>query len=235
MKSLAYSPTIFTLTGPSGVGKDTLLKKALAQNDLPITLAQAYTTRRKRPGEKDGKPYHFVHRYAFYWLQKFSILAPELTYRYNGNQYGVAKATLKSAIRNHKPILLADVLQSGVEWLKKTYTHQVFSIFIAPPPLNVITAQLATLKERLIARYNLTPLLAEQDQASLTPKQATSLQEIRNRQALSKEALEAFYQAPNTFDCIIVNDQVEPASQQLKTVLKQSLNLQPRDDLVSAS
>jgi guanylate kinase len=80
MKPLAYSPTIFTLTGPSGAGKDTLFNKVLANNDLPITLAQAYTTRKKRPGEKNGKPYHFVHRYVFYWLQKFSILARELTY-----------------------------------------------------------------------------------------------------------------------------------------------------------
>jgi guanylate kinase len=156
-------------------------------------------------------------------------------YEYNGNQYGVSKATLKNALSNRKPILLADVLQSGVEWLKNAYTHQAFSIFIAPPPLNNLDAQLSTLKERLIARYKLSPQLAEQDVASLPPEQAASLQEISNRQALSKEALETFYQAPQTFDYILVNDQVEPASQQLKTVLKQSLTLQPRDDLVSAS
>ena len=143
MKSSVYSPTIFTLTGPSGVGKDTLLKKALVQNDLPITLAQAYTTRGKRQGEEDGKPYHFVSPDTFNQLQESSTLVPELTYRYNGNQYGVAKATLESAIRNRKPILLADVLQSGVEWLKKNYTNQVFSIFIAPPPLYGMTAQLS--------------------------------------------------------------------------------------------
>jgi guanylate kinase len=50
---------LIVLSGPSGSGKTTLIRNALAQGDLPIRLAVSATTRPPRPGEIDGRHYHF--------------------------------------------------------------------------------------------------------------------------------------------------------------------------------
>jgi guanylate kinase len=50
---------LIVLSGPSGSGKTTLIRNALAQDDLPIRLAVSATTRPPRPGEIDGRHYHF--------------------------------------------------------------------------------------------------------------------------------------------------------------------------------
>ena len=55
---------LFIITAPSGTGKTTLIKRALAEiNNLAVSIS--YTTRKKRPSEKNGKIYHFVSQEEF--------------------------------------------------------------------------------------------------------------------------------------------------------------------------
>jgi len=51
---------LFIVTAPSGAGKTSLVR-ALLQNDSQVKLSVSYTTRAARPGEEDGKDYHFCH------------------------------------------------------------------------------------------------------------------------------------------------------------------------------
>src|SRR6266511_1453427 len=53
------------LSGPSGVGKSTVIRQLLAVKEFPLRLSVSATTREKRPGEQDGREYHFWKRERF--------------------------------------------------------------------------------------------------------------------------------------------------------------------------
>jgi guanylate kinase len=51
---------LIIISGPSGSGKSTVVQQLLAESDLPLTLSVSATTRPPRPGEQDGREYHFM-------------------------------------------------------------------------------------------------------------------------------------------------------------------------------
>ena len=130
---------LFVISGPSGVGKDALIEKLVAQ-DPGIRRSVSYTTRAPRPGEKDGVDYSFVSR------EQFDRLIDEgefLEYAsYDGNLYGTSAhrvADLEAA--GFDVILKIDV--KGAEQVRQRLPGATF-IFLEPPSMQELIRRSAT-------------------------------------------------------------------------------------------
>jgi guanylate kinase len=152
--NLKKIPSIFLISGPSGVGKDTVinqLKVKFPNYFYPITA----TSRPKRENEINGKDYIFLSEEGF----KSLISNDEMLEWANvyGNYYGVPASTIIEAIKLDKRIIIKIDIQ-GVETLKKVFPQSV-SIFIAPDQKSDLTERLKsrnsenaeTLQARLIS------------------------------------------------------------------------------------
>ncbi|HEY8814511.1 MAG TPA: guanylate kinase [Candidatus Dormibacteraeota bacterium] len=127
------------ISGPSGVGKDTLIQR-LRELDSSLQYSISYTTRKPRQGEADGVNYFFVGRQRFEELISEGFFLEHATY--NGNYYGTpADAVEKARAAGHDILLKIEV--QGAEQVRKRAPDGLF-IFIAPPS-----------KEELIRRQEL--------------------------------------------------------------------------------
>ena len=117
------------LSSPSGAGKTTLSKKLL-KNNKNIELSISYTTRKKRPLEKNNKDYNFVSEVEFEKLKKKKYFI-EWAKVFN-NYYGTSLIKVKK-INNKGKDVLFDIDWQGSRKIKKKLGKNVFSIFILPP------------------------------------------------------------------------------------------------------
>ena len=130
---------LFVVTGASGTGKTTLVRKALA--DVPgITFSVSATTRSIRPGEKDGVDYHFLDRDQFMArVEQGEFLEWAEVY---GNCYGTLRSPVDNALAQGNSILL-DIDTQGAEQVRASgYPH--ISIFVLPPTLEALTQRLTS-------------------------------------------------------------------------------------------
>lgn len=121
---------LIVFTGPSGVGKGTLLRAILEKYpDLEISISA--TTRPPRPGEVDGKHYYFVSREKF----EAMIAAGELLEwaEYAGNYYGTPRTPVEEKIRLGKSVILEIELVGAREVIKAF--PNALRIFVLPPSL----------------------------------------------------------------------------------------------------
>jgi guanylate kinase len=116
------------VSGPSGVGKDTLIMRLL-ELDPNLRYSVSYTTRKPRPGEVDGVNYFFVSRKKFEDLIAQGFFLEHAMY--NGNHYGTPAAAVEEARGAGQDILLKIEVQ-GAAQVRKRAPDGVF-IFIAPP------------------------------------------------------------------------------------------------------
>ena len=124
---LEQAPLMVVISGPSGVGKDSVLR-ALKKSDLPIYHVVTANTRAPRPDEKEGVDYFFVSHEAFEKM----ISADELIEysRVYDDYKGVPKAQIRKAIESGKDVILRLDVQ-GAEKIKKFYKDAVL-IFLIP-------------------------------------------------------------------------------------------------------
>ena len=136
---------LFVVTGASGTGKTTLVRKAL-DNVPGLKFSVSATTRPIRPGEKDGVDYHFLDRGQFAGrVEAGEFLEWAEVY---GNCYGKLRSPVDGALERGNSILL-DIDTQGAEQVRSSgYPH--ISIFVLPPTLE-------TLAERLTARATDAP------------------------------------------------------------------------------
>ena len=131
---------VFVITGPSGVGKGTLIRGLMER--LPkLELSVSATTRAPRPGERDGIDYHFLSREEFdrkVGEQDFVEHAD-----YAGRSYGTLRSELEDRVREGVPVVLEIEVQ-GARQVRAAMPEAV-QVFIAPPSL-------AALRTRLIGR-----------------------------------------------------------------------------------
>jgi guanylate kinase len=119
---------LIVISGPSGVGKDTLIKRLL-ELDRNLRYSVSCTTRLPRPGEVDGVNYTFVNRSRF---QELIDQGAFLEYaEYDGNLYGTLTERVERARAAGQDIVLKIEVQ-GAEQVREKVPDSVF-IFVAPP------------------------------------------------------------------------------------------------------
>ncbi len=121
---------LFILSAPSGAGKSTLTAKLL-EEDKDIHLSVSYTTRAPRPGEVDGRDYHFVDTARFMgMLERGEFLESA---EVHGNHYGTSQAWIRAQrLAGHDVLLEID--WQGAQQVRRIFTDTV-GIFILPPSI----------------------------------------------------------------------------------------------------
>jgi len=140
--------SLIILSGPSGVGKDTIFR-GLLESGVDVTKGITATTREKRPHEKEGKDYYFKTNEQFDELIKNNALLEWNTY--NGNRYGTLKSVVEKALKNGgKLVLVIDI--NGAFNIKKQYPD-AFMVFIKPPSMEALIERIT--KRSKISEENL--------------------------------------------------------------------------------
>jgi guanylate kinase len=128
---------LYIVSAPSGAGKTSLVK-ALLKADPAIRLSVSYTTRAPRPGEADGRDYHFVSHPQFEtMLTEGEFLEHAEVY---GNFYGTSKGSIGRDLNAGRDILLEIDWQGAAQ--VKQHFPQSASIFILPPSFNALRTRL---------------------------------------------------------------------------------------------
>ncbi|KAK2841470.1 hypothetical protein Q7C36_013049 [Tachysurus vachellii] len=182
-------PRPVVLSGPSGAGKSTLLKRLIQEYEGVFGFSVSHTTRNPRPGEENGKDYHFTTREK---MQE-SIDNGEFIENavFSGNMYGTSKLAIEDVQAKNR-ICILDVDLQGVKNIKQTDLNPIY-ISIQPPSIEI-------LEKRLRDRQTET-------EESLQKR----LEAARVDMERSKE--------PGIFDIVIVNDDLEKAYERLKSAL----------------
>jgi len=128
---------VFVITGPSGVGKGTLIR-ALRERVPELALAVSATTRDPRPGEEDGREYHFLTDDEF----ERRVQAGEFVEhaRYSGRRYGTLRSELERHRSAGRPVLLEIEVQ-GARQVREAMPEAV-QVFIQPPSEDALRARL---------------------------------------------------------------------------------------------
>jgi guanylate kinase len=128
---------VFVITGPSGVGKGTLIRGLMER--LPqLELSVSATTRSPRPGERDGVDYHFLSNEQF----KRHAQAGEFVEHadYAGRRYGTLRSELERRVAAGAPVVLEIEVQ-GARQVRAAMPEAV-QVFIAPPSLDALRTRL---------------------------------------------------------------------------------------------
>ena len=129
----------FIISGPSGVGKSTVLK-ALLENRKNVYFSVSATTRSPREGEVDGVHYHFIDVDTFReWIAKDEFLEYA---EYVGNFYGTPKKYVDAAMEEGKDVILDIEVQGAIQVVSKR--PDTVRIFIAPPSWAELEHRLTT-------------------------------------------------------------------------------------------
>ncbi len=127
-KESPFSGKLIVLTGPSGVGKGTLMR-SLLQRHPELYYSVSATTRAPRPGEVDGKNYYFISR------SKFEQLVAQGEFlewaEFAGNYYGTPREAVLSQVQSGKLVVLEIELE-GARQVRASFP-QALSLFILPP------------------------------------------------------------------------------------------------------
>ncbi|NEQ72276.1 MAG: guanylate kinase [Okeania sp. SIO2C9] len=128
---------LIVLTGPSGVGKGTLVK-SLLERHRELVLSISVTTRCPRPGEVEGENYYFVDRDKFQQMIETKDLLEWAEFA--GNFYGTPRLPVIENIKQGKLVLLEIEVQ-GARQIKQTFS-EALRIFILPPSMSELEKRL---------------------------------------------------------------------------------------------
>jgi guanylate kinase len=128
---------LIVFTGPSGVGKGTLMR-SLLQRHPQLYYSVSATTRSPRPGEVDGKDYYFISR------SKFELLIAQEEFlewaEFAGNYYGTPKEAVLNKINLGKSVVL-EIEVEGARQIREAFPG-IVSIFILPPSVDELEKRL---------------------------------------------------------------------------------------------
>lgn len=128
---------LIVVSGPSGVGKDTVLRK-LFELKSDLQLSVSYTTRKPRVGEIHGRDYYFVSEKEFFDVVNCGNMLEYASYC--GNYYGTPLDKLNESLNSGKNIILEIEVQGGEQIFKKF--PEAIGIFIIPPSIRELSNRL---------------------------------------------------------------------------------------------
>ncbi len=129
---------LFILSSPSGAGKTTI-SRALLERDSQLTMSVSVTTRTPRPGEVDGKDYHFISTNEFdRMVEDQELLEYAKVFR---NNYGTPLRPVEEALANSQDIIF-DIDWQGTQQLKQKLVNDLVTVFILPPTRGALETRL---------------------------------------------------------------------------------------------
>jgi guanylate kinase len=130
-EKVARRGLMLVLSSPSGAGKTTLSRKLL-DKDKNVLLSVSVTTRKMRPGEKDGRDYHFIDRRRFDALvEKNELLEWAEVF---DNYYGTPKKSVMDALAAGRDVLF-DIDWQGTQQLGDKAPNDLVTVFVLPPSI----------------------------------------------------------------------------------------------------
>lgn len=175
------------ISGPSGVGKGTLVQKLFDEYPNTFTFTVSHTTRKPRIGEVEGRNYFFVTPSTFSNLISQEAFVEHAMF--SGNHYGTSKKTIADQMAKGLVVVL-DIEMHGVKQMKANLSIDARYIFIKPPSFEA-------LERRLQGRGT------EKDE------------DIQKRLVQAKAEVE-YADTQSVHDKIIVNDDLEKAFKELE-------------------
>jgi guanylate kinase len=128
---------LFIVAAPSGAGKSSLVNAVLA-DDANLVLSVSHTTRAPRPGEADGREYHFVDRAAFIRMIEAAQFLESA--EVHGNLYGTSQAAVQGVRESGRDVVL-EIDWQGAEQVRRIFPDAI-GIFILPPSLDELERRL---------------------------------------------------------------------------------------------
>ena len=132
------SGTLFIVSAPSGAGKTSLVRALLAA-DPGVRLSISHTTRAMRPGEVDGRDYHFVAKDTFEAMRARGDFLESA--EVHGNFYGTSRGWITERMAAGDDILLEIDWQGALE--VRRIMSEAVGIFVLPPSLDALAERLA--------------------------------------------------------------------------------------------
>ena len=131
---------MLVLSSPSGAGKTTLSRKLLDE-DKGVMLSVSVTTRKIRPGEKDGRDYHFIARKRFdVLIEKSELLEWAEVF---DNYYGTPAKPVMDALAAGRDVLF-DIDWQGTQQLSDKARNDLVTVFVLPPSIPELERRLQT-------------------------------------------------------------------------------------------
>ena len=187
------SAKLIIFTGPSGVGKGTILKKffnKINENHIKLIYSISSTTRSPRTGEQNGKDYFFISKEEFEKQINEDMFLEWA--KYSDNYYGTSKKFVEKQLKNDYSVLLEIELQGALNIMKKF--PEAMSIFITPPSFE-------ELENRLRGRHS-------EDNETILKRLNTAKVELANA---------------DKFKYKIVNNSVDEAVEELYSVITKEI------------
>jgi guanylate kinase len=182
---------LVVVSGPSGVGKSTVVKRVL-KSDKNIKLSVSATTRPPRPGEVDGEHYYFIAPAEFDgWVRRHEFLEWA---KVHGYYYGTPFRKLKEELAKARTIV-CEVDVQGAASIKRVVEEgklpaAVVFIFLIPPSVDILAFRLKKRKteDEEVMNYRLRAAIAE-------------------------------LQVMEKYDYIVVNDKIESAAEKIRAII----------------
>ncbi len=137
---IARRGLLLVLSSPSGAGKTTLSKRLLA-TDASLGVSVSVTTRPPRPGEVDGREYHFISPEDFARRETAGELLEWA--HVHGNRYGTPRRPVEEALAAGRDMLF-DIAWQGAQQIREKLEGDVVSVFILPPTGKALEKRLVT-------------------------------------------------------------------------------------------
>jgi guanylate kinase len=129
---------LLILASPSGAGKTTITRRLISR-DPTLALSVSVTTRPPRPGEVDGRDYHFIDRQRFEaMVERGELLEHAVVF---GNCYGTPRGPIEAAIAAGRDIV-GDVDWQGARQLSNSVPRDLVKVFVLPPSLSALEQRL---------------------------------------------------------------------------------------------